>query len=558
MIRGFMMHEIRKEVELDGLWVFQPCEGEGKDKTYKMSVPSCWESHPEFINYRGKGYYKKEIQAKGNIRLVFKGVSHTAKVFWNGEIVANHYNAYTPFEVVIRGAEDQKHELMVEVDNSFTAESSLHIPNDYHTYGGIIRPVAFQVIPDAYIQYVHFTPFKKNNQWHGKIEVAVENIGEKDQLVYLKTCISEMEYEFKEKIAIAGETVLFSEEFEFKDVKNYELEDPVLYLLKTNLYIEKDTKPVDDLIERIGFREIKIRGKDLYFNDTKVKIKGFNRHEDHGHFGSSIPYQAMMADLHQILDMGGNAIRTAHYPNDERFLDLCDELGILVWEESHARGLSEEQMRHKNFDQQSEDSIREMIMNHYNHPSIFVWGILNECASYTRYGRECYEKQFKQIKSLDQSRPTTFASCHYHRDICLDLPDIVSFNIYPGWYEQEPKGSEEFTNNEVYSWVQRATEGKGKPYIISEIGAGAIYGYRTMRKSKWSEEWQAETLERQLEAVLSHEEMTGVFVWQYCDCRVSDEWFYARPRTMNNKGVVDEFRRPKMAYEVVKRIFHSY
>ena len=79
-----------------------------------------------------------------------------------------------------------------------------------------------------------------------------------------------------------------------------------------------------------------------------------------------------MHDLLLLKDLGANSVRTAHYPNDERFLDLCDELGILVWEENHARGLSLEQMQNPNFEPQAEQVTREMVLFHYNHPSIYI------------------------------------------------------------------------------------------------------------------------------------------------------------------------------------------
>lgn len=86
-------------------------------------------------------------------------------------------------------------------------------------------------------------------------------------------------------------------------------------------------------------------------------------------------------------------------------------------------------------------------------------------------------------------------------------------------------------------------------------GAGAIYGYRTPAHVKWSEEYQAETLEEQITGVLAQPGCSGVYLWQFCDVRVCGSWFATRPRTMNNKGIVDEYRRPKLSYEVVKRLF---
>ena len=302
----------------------------------------------------------------------------------------------------------------------------------------------------------------------------------------------------------------------------------------------------------MGFREVRTRGKDILLNGQKLQIRGFCRHEDHPQFGCSLPWAAMCRDLSLMRDLGANSVRTSHYPNDELFLDLCDETGMLVWEENHARGLSEEDMRNPNFERQCEDCIREMIGAHFNHPSIYIWGILNECASHTQYGRECYQKQLELIRSLDHTRPRSFASCQFKTDICFDLVDVVSYNIYPLWYHDTPV---DVYLKDLYGWVQEETGGSGKPFLITEVGAGAIYGYRTPEKVKWSEEYQAQALEKQLSAILSQEGCSGVYIWQFCDCRVCDSWFHIRPRTMNNKGVVDEYRRPKLAYETVKKMF---
>lgn len=119
-----------------------------------------------------------------------------------------------------------------------------------------------------------------------------------------------------------------------------------------------------------------------------------------------------------------------------------------------------------------------MITAHYNHPSIYIWGILNECASDTEYGRECYSEQYELIKSLDPYRPRSSASCRFKTDICLGYPEVVSYNIYPKWYHDVPV--EDYLD-ELYQWIQNESEGTGKPFLITEIGAGAIYGYRTPR-----------------------------------------------------------------------------
>lgn len=555
MIRTFRTHEIRKQTELSSsLWNFRPCEGPFSSQSRQVLVPGCWESYPEFSDYRGKAVYSRTIECSGkNIRLEFKGISHTAHIFLDGEIIGSHYNAYTPFSLIRKRPAPGTHLLEVIADNRFSEDSSLHIPNDYYSYGGISRGVLLEELEDLYLSYVHITPVHSPDGWSAQIEVCVENLS--DRAVPVTVCSEILGHVLRTgpvSVPASGST-LISGTLPVPDAPCWSPESSQLCLVRTTLY--HGGQPVDDLIERTGFRTVAIDGNRLLLNGRPLRIKGFCRHEDHPQFGCALPLAAIQYDLDTIRHLGANSIRTSHYPNDELFLDLCDELGILVWEENHARGLSEEQMKNPNFEKQCEDCIREMITAHYNHPSIYIWGILNECASDTEYGRRCYQKQYEQIRILDPNRPRSSASCRFKTDLCLGEPEVVSYNIYPEWYVNRPTA--EYLE-ELYRWVQEESEGTGKPFLITEVGAGAVYGYRTPTQVKWSEEYQAKALEHQLSAILSKEECCGVYIWQYADVRVSEEWFASRPKTMNNKGIVDEYRRRKLSYEVVKRIFESY
>lgn len=555
MIRTFDTHKIRKQRELTGsLWNFTPCQGEKAGKSYKVSTPCCWENHPEFGNYRGEGEYSVTFIAKGNIRLEFKGVSHTATVYLDGREIARHYNAYTIFDAVVKDLSDGEHVLTVKADNRFSKDSALHVPNDYMSYGGVSRPVVLEWLNSAYIKWVHVTPFKENNAWKATIEVLVKNISNDTVRLNVSARLADKTIEWKDVTIGGGEENIYSITENFENVREWMPDTPEMYYVEAALTDNESEAVIDDYIDRFGFREIKLQGKHILMNGKKLRIRGLCRHEDHPQFGCALPYGAITADLEIIKHLGANSVRTSHYPNDEVFLDLCDEQGILVWEENHARGLSLEDMKNPNFEPQAEQVIREMIPAHYNHPSIYIWGILNECASDSEYGKECYEKQFKLIKELDTSRPHSFASCKFKTDICFGLPDVVSYNIYPLWYHDTPV--DEYLDD-LYQWIQNETEGDGKPFLITEIGAGGLYGYRNPYSSKWTEEYQAEALEKQLKAVLDYKDCCGVYIWQFCDIRISEEWFGGRPRTMNNKGIVDEYRRRKLAYNVVKRIFEQ-
>lgn len=581
MLRTFTTHKYRKTVELsDKLWDFTPEQGNEAGIKRKLWVPGCWENYPGLENYRGTGIYETEFEAEGNVRIEFKGVSHFAKVFIDEEFITEHYGSYTAFEACKGGLSAGVHKLRVEVDNSYGEKYALDVPNDYYSYGGISRGVSLESVPDVYIQWIHVTPLEKvDNKWKVKVEVACTNMSETPQKCDVEITLAGKQMKFSD-IRISAKknlkcdlkksdrvddvsfenvwgmenagTLICSEVIEISDVEEWCMENPVLYYVEAVL--KKDGELMDDLVDRFGFRKIEVEGKKLLLNGRSIQIKGFCRHEDHPHYGCAIPASAMQHDLQLMKDIGANAVRTSHYPNDEIFLDLCDEMGIIVWEENHARGLSLEQMQNPYFEEQAEQVIREMMAQHYNHPGIIIWGILNECASEMEYGRECYKKQLELIKELDKSRPCSFASCKFKTDICLDLVDIVSYNIYPQWYHSTPVW--EYLDD-LYQWVQDEKGGKGKPFIISEIGAGAIYGFHSSAYDMWSEELQREILEKQLTAVTSYEDCTGVFIWQFCDVRVCKEWAMHRPKSRNNKGIVDEYRRPKLVYGKVKEIYRS-
>lgn len=477
-----------------------------------------------------------------------KGVSHTAKVFLDGRQIAAHYNAYTAFSAIVRGVKEGEHTLEIIADNHFSEESALHVANDYMSYGGVSRPVVPEQVGDCFLEYVHVIPRRKGNMWRAQVEVCVCNLCAQ-YAVETSVRIAGAELHFPAAVLPCGTSVLKGG-LSLPGAGAWSPESPELYTVTAAL--ARDGEVFDDLIDRVGLREVRTEGGRILLNGSPLRIRGVCHHEDHPHFGCALPYSAMAYDLMLLRSLGANSVRTAHYPNDEVFLDLCDEAGILVWEENHARGLSLEQMQNPHFEEQAEQVIREMVAQHFNHPSIYIWGILNECASDTPYGKACYEKQFSLLRALDPSRPCSFASCKFKTDLCFGLPDVVSYNIYPLWYHDTPP--DEYLRD-LYDWVQRETDGAGKPFLVSEIGAGGIYGQRSSYAAKWSEEYQAQALRRQLEGVLSHPGCSGVYVWQLTDIRVSEEWWGVRSRTMNNKGVFDEFRRPKLCFEVVRQLF---
>ncbi len=558
MLRTFDEHQVRKVESLDGWWDFIT-KPERKDrtklpKTYarKVYTPMAWETLPGLENYRGTAWFRKTIVGDGGpVRLVFGGVSHTATVFIDKKQVGFHYDAFTPFEIIIPNLKAGEHDLVVEVDNSFGEHSALHTENDYYTYGGITRPAVLERTDDVFISRMGLVPVRRGREWSLRLDLRLHNASSKklrrdltvevegmDESVHLGTFLIN-----------AGGEMTVSKKIAVSDgVKTWSSTDPNLYYVTARLLDEGEV--VDDLIDRVGFRTVEVKGQAVMLNDKPLRLRGYNRHEDHPHYGCAIPLEAMINDLNIMADLHCNFVRTCHYPNDMRFLDLCDEMGFYVWEESHARAVSFDQPK---FLEQQETSTREMIDWHISHPSIVIWGCMNECESATKSGRVVYEKILKLIKRLDPSRPMTFASCRHKGDICFDLVDIVSVNRYDAWYSGDLSNLKPAWED-FHKFLKSPKSGaKGKPIIMSEFGAGAIYGTRQPQRAKWTEEYQADALDVSLEYYLHHPDIMGACMWQFCDVRVTKGWFNGRPRTMNNKGTVDEYRRPKLSYPTVKQ-----
>lgn len=559
MIRNFARHKLRKSVPIGGLWDFvtEPEVGarnaDGLPLQYadRLPVPGCWEKSIRYARYRGRAWYRTyfETGPSAAVRLWFGGVSHTAVVFVDGKEVGKHIGAFTPFSVVLPDLPAGRHELVIHVDNSFDGENRIHLPYfDWFTYGGIIRPVLVEELPETYVERVHVTTMSIDSPARLQLDArfsAVPNaqdlpgqadveIRSGDDVVWSGPV--NVDWEGKQGAAKAV--------VELDQPRLWSPDDPHLYTVEVRI-------GEDDLIDRFGVRTVAVRGRELLLNGKPIKLKGFNRHEDHPDWGQAVPGSLMWRDLDIIEATGANFIRGSHYPNNELFLDFLDERGILFWEEATSWQFSAEQLNDPVMIEQELTCIDEMITAHYNHPSIIMWGILNECASDDPESRPAYETLVARIRELDATRPVTYATHRPLKDGCIDLVDIASFNWYAGWYQEDMATWPQWIDK-IVEWLDEIGQGD-KPIIFSEFGAGGIPGVHSFERQKWSEEYQADFLDTALRAILNHPRVVGAAIWQYCDIRTADDRFAQRPRTFNNKGVVDEYRRPKLAYEVVKR-----
>ena len=514
----------------------------------RIPVPSAFDALPAYAGKRGLGIYRCFVQVTSGTEAVLKigGAGMICNVYIDGVQIAEHIGTYTPFEVKVTASEITEREIIVVTDNRYDFDKCPLHENffDFYHYGGIIRQVYLEELPAKCINqaYVIIDDFQK-----GKIRVRAKSDKDPGDLSY----------------SIDGNALQPVKLNDDGDIIAT-VPNPTPWMPETpNLHTITIDCGDDAITVRFGLREIIVEDAEIYINDEAFKLLGYCRHEAHPQYGPALPDMQLVADLQILKDMGCNYVRGAHYQQDPRFLDLCDEMGLLVFAESTGWGQGEKHFTNENFIQAQLKQTEVMIRTDFNHPSIIMWGFLNEGSSELECSRDCYSQLIDMIHFLDPSRPVTYASNRYERDLLLEKADIISYNFYPGWYSSDRESDNII--GEVLPRIKEHLDNlkkrglDNKPFIISEIGAGAIYGWHDQLNGIWTEEYQAELLGLVCKAVVSNDRINGVALWQFCDCRTyQGGGALGRPRAFNNKGTLDEYRRPKAAYKVVKNIFTEY
>lgn len=550
-----MKYNRQKNVRnLDGEWFFS------LDKNFSeadlIAVPGCWDTTFKFLRHRGKGYYKKNltITKKGSYRLVFDAVANQAKVFLDRKIICEHYGPHTRFYTDINILAEGEYELIVEVDNSFGNHNTLLEEKcGWYCFGGIHRSVWLEKLQDVFIETARVNC---KNITLGNATVCIyaelNNISDTAISDILKISIKGVvnkEIPFKLAAKEQKEIVI---ELTIETPELWAPENPFLYELK--LSVGKD-----DYCSNFGVRKVECSDGKILLNGKKLFIKGVNHHDYQPLTGYTQTLAQMKYDLDIIKDMGCNLVRTSHYPKDEMFLDLCDEMGILVWSEATGWQNTPEVMKTPLFEQQCTQCIEEMVKEQYNHPSIIIWGLLNEVRSEFEEIRPLMSRLIKRFRELDPARPVTFATNRllHNKDKMLDLVDIISPNLYTGWYKGfYGEDAEEMDEAGYYEKLLEWFDSEGlsdKPVLVGEFGGGGIAGFHSFAKERWSEEFQADILDDALKVYTKHPRCSGAVVWLFADTLCSENEGLFRPYSHNCKGIVDAYRRPKKAYNVIKK-----
>lgn len=473
------------------------------------------------------------------IFLNFDGVMVGSSPVINGHTLPQHLGGYLPFGYEItQWVKDKENVLTVIVDSrdcnvppSGTLRGAKKI--DYFFPGGIIRSVYLRSVPQIFIEDVFAEPINVlDNSRSIKITCMVDagikpakSVQIRAQLLKGDNIISSTEENFR--VYKEGETEVTLNLTNLGNVKLWNIKDAYLYDLFVTLLV--DGKPIHNYYKRIGLRDARFELDGFYLNGKRIQLFGLNRHELYPYVGYAMPPRVMRKDA-EILkhELNCNIVRCSHYPQNEAFLNACDELGLLVWEEVPGWGYIGDDAWQKLILQ----NVRDMVVRDRNHPSIIVWGVR---ANETDNNTELWGTAKAIAKSLDESRQTTGAMLGHFRSTENWVQDVFSSNDY--------------SCNRLTGKMILKEPLPGVPYFISEA-VGQVVGKGPTADHVYSRINNPSLLSIQAiyhaqahDQAAEYKQISGVAAWCGFDYASPSKNSY---NDVKYPGVVDFFRIPKL------------
>ena len=558
----------REQFSLNNNWQFRLSQDVERLTTRRVDLPHTWNAQDALVGRtdykRGIGNYEKKLPVpldwKGKrIFLRFEGANTITDVFVNGQHSGHHEGGYGAFvfEITDKVAYGQDNTLLVRVNNGETLEV-MPLTGDFNHYGGLYRDVHVVVTSPICISPLdHGSPGVRLVQDSVSHEFAsvraivdVTNAPDaaRDAVLRLRLLDGDDEV-LAEEAAVSlpqGGAATREIGFTLRDPHLWDgREDPFIYTVEVSLLV--DGTAADVVRQPLGLRFFEIDpDKGFFLNGRHLQLKGVCRHQDRAEVGNALRREHHDEDAAFIADIGANAVRAAHYPQAERFYDLMDSLGIIVWAEIPFVGPGGYNdkgfINTTEFKENGRQQLLELIRQHGNHPSICMWGLFNELTM----GGENPASYLRELNTLahteDPTRPTTAASnCGGEINF---ITDLMAWNRYDGWYGGMPAGLGE--------WLDAThAENPGLKIAISEYGAGAsIYHQqdslvKPAPVSWWHpENWQTHYHIENWRVISSRPFVWGSFIWNLFDFAAAHRHEGDRPG-INDKGLVTFDRKVK-------------
>ncbi len=563
----------RNLFDLNGIWDFSR-ELDAGDYTQgftpekQVAVPSSYNdlfTEEGFRTWDKGVWYTRtftmpRLLREERIVLRFASASYRAAVYLNGVRLGDHETGYTPFEFDITDSVsfEQDNRLCVRLDNLLSAETipmgNLQnqpepgqfagqypdTPFDFFPYGGIQRPVSIYTTSKvAWLESVVVETLVNGGDAEVKLAGTLGGTA-------AKVVIECEETGTRTEANLAGDR--FSGAFAVSDARLWDVKQPELYHARIQI-LDASGALLDEYTQRFGIRTVEVTKNRVLLNGKPVYLQGFGRHEDFPVIGKGLNHSVNIRD-HEILHwINANSYRTTHYPYSEELIQLADEQGLLIIGETPAVSI--------NFDYVNQNTLKnhkqvlaELIERDRNNPSVIMWSVANEATT----DREVAVPYFKELselaRSMDATRPITMVTCKAEKDLVMDFFDVVSVNLYPGWYHLPGQVAE--AKQDLRDTLEKMHNAFQKPIFITEFGADTIAGLHSLPAEQWSEEYQTELVLGLIEVMRDLDYVVGEHLWNFADFRTAQN--FARVGG-NKKGVFTRERQPKMVAHFLKKLW---
>ena len=541
-------------ISLNGTWKFYP-DNSNQSRAGDIEVPGEWEMQGYKVEKGALATYRRSFLLPGDwsgnrIRIRFDGISSYGLIKVNGKTIGSHEGSFATFEFDITDAvRPGENILEVEVQCE-TVSDLLACTSQYaaHPVGGILRKVTLFTLPQINISDfswgVKFDDQYRDASINFNCKVGFNIKTGKRSEVNLKFDIQDTNGKAVNlegnilKVPVSKSISEVSGSIKVTAPEKWDPEHPKLYLLTTSLVV--DGKVLQTNSQKIGFRQIEIRGNRLFVNNHPVKLRGVNRHEIHPLRGRSLTPELCRRDAELFREGNCNYIRTSHYPPSEEFLKACDELGMFVeseaslcWIEHGASPIW------KTWNYLDTQYLPYMVRANFDnvlagrqHPCIIIWSLGNE----SRWS-PLWERINAEVKNLDPSRPTAFHDqCWGAFNNATSRADIANYH-YPG-----------------FNGPRECEKEKNRPTLFGEYMHVQCYARREVETDPTvRSDVYANTLKQMVDSVYLYPACLGGAIWSGID----DIFHLTENRICGygSWGPVDGWRREKPEYTGMKRSY---
>ncbi|MDD5679087.1 MAG: glycoside hydrolase family 2 TIM barrel-domain containing protein [Kiritimatiellae bacterium] len=587
---------LRQEHDLNGLWSFQiDQDNVGEKKKWfapkhdrrawrKVSVPGAWDFYtPELKDYEGVAWYAVELPASMvnqalHQRLIFTAVHNHARVWLNGRFIGEHWGWYMPFVLDFSRAArpGRKQVLVLRVDNMSKKVPVDFLPGtagpEWVQYGGILQGVKLVSTAKAYLSdlYIHAVPHGAGARIACVVEVTNTGATDFQGRVEVKVAVKGRVFKAAAEIVCRRRSKVRRRlALDLPRVTLWSPDTPALYDARAALVSARGIE--DTVADRFGVRTIAVQGTQILLNGRPLVIKGFNRYDELGAYGTTVPEAAIRQDLLLLKRSGANLIRT-HYPPSAVNLRLMDEIGLLLLEEIPLNWWIPDTkpgqpltVRDRRIVRRAEETLAQMVRRDRNHPCLVIWSMSNECGTTTEPGNAAMLRLLRRAKKLDPARLVTFVT---DRDLtaqsAFSEADIVCTNTYFGLFTNRALDIDEFKEKTYLPTLEHL--GKqvafwpAKPHLITEWGTHSLPGFHG--RHRFTEEYHAEYLRTVWRAIRETPGIAGGVIWCWSDyhhqrdfCPKGYSAMFQAP--YGPYGVVSIARKPKAAYWMIRKLWRA-